>query len=304
MYQKLTPKAVKELAAPHTWPAGIFPVLLTGVFCFFVLDACRPWMFLLILCISILLQSSVNTLNDYFDFVKGTDTEDNFDDVTDASIIYNHLNPRTALAVGLVFFTLAFAGGIVLVWQCGRPLIIMAVIGALAIFLYSGGPYPLSYFPVGEFVSGVVMGGVLPLAAAYALTGSLYWPIWFFSLPLILTIAMIMLTNNTCDIQRDIPAGRKTLAVLLGEKISTRLLFAGFMTAIVLIFVNTALLYPVMLWIPAVMTVHSVPRMKKVWNMIPDQAHRRDCMQNTLKLVILLNVYYLITNISGGFILG
>ncbi|MBE6032796.1 MAG: prenyltransferase [Firmicutes bacterium] len=304
MYQKLTPKAVKELAAPHTWPAGIFPVLLSGVFCFFVFDAFRPVIFILALCISILLQSSVNTLNDYFDFVKGNDTEENFDDETDASIIYNRLNPKTALLVGLVFFGLALIGGIVLIWQCGWPLLVIAIVAALAIFFYSGGPKPISYLPFGELVSGVVMGGFLPLAVVYALTGQLYWMIFLHMLPLILIIAMIMLTNNTCDIERDIVAGRRTLPVLTGAKIASGFLFGGFALSMVLLLVMTVTLYPLMFWIPVIMMIHSIPRMKVIRSVAPGQTNRRILMQNSLKLVIHISVYYLIAHIAGGIFLG
>ncbi|MPM29623.1 1,4-dihydroxy-2-naphthoate octaprenyltransferase [bioreactor metagenome] len=61
------------------------------------------------------------------------------------------------------------------------------------------------------------MGGLIPLAVYTALTGqAALWVLWR-SAPLILGIGLIMLTNNISDIERDIPAGRKTLAVLMGR---------------------------------------------------------------------------------------
>jgi 1,4-dihydroxy-2-naphthoate octaprenyltransferase len=71
--------------------------------------------------------------------------------------------------------------------------------------------------PLGEFTSGVVMGILLPIAVYAAITGEMYWQILFLCLPLMMGIAMIMLTNNSCDIERDSKAGRKTLPVLLGR---------------------------------------------------------------------------------------
>ena len=206
--------------------------------------------------------------------------------------------------MGLCFFGLALAGGIVLIVLCGWPLLAIAVIAALAIFFYSGGPKPISYLPFGELVSGVVMGGFLPLAVVYALTGQLYWMTFLHMLPLILIIAMIMLTNNTCDIARDTEAGRRTLPVLVGAKIASRFLLGGFALAMILVLVLVISLYPLMFWIPVIMMIHSIRRMKIIWNVEPGQANRRTLMQNSLKLVILISVYYLIAHIAGGIFLG
>ena len=159
MYEKLTGKAVKELAAPQTWPASILPVLIAGALSFTLCGALPIGIFALLLLISVLLQSAVNTLNDYFDFVKGTDTAQNSVDTSDASIIYNQLHPKTALAVGCAFLASALLGGLYLVFRCGWPLLVIGLLGALAIYFYSGGPYPISYMPIGEAVSGIMMGG-------------------------------------------------------------------------------------------------------------------------------------------------
>ena len=51
-----------------------------------------------LLAICILMQASVNTFNDYYDFVKGADSEEDNVDVTDAVLVYNHINPRRRFA--------------------------------------------------------------------------------------------------------------------------------------------------------------------------------------------------------------
>ena len=80
--------AAVQLAAPHTWPAAILPVILgTAV-------ACAGGAKLNVLCfaavfiVAVLLQSAVNTLNDYADFVSGLDSADNCPDTSDAALIY------------------------------------------------------------------------------------------------------------------------------------------------------------------------------------------------------------------------
>ena len=49
------------------------------------------------------MQSAVNTLNDYFDFIKGTDCADDYVEVSDAVLVYEHINPKHALLLGLAY---------------------------------------------------------------------------------------------------------------------------------------------------------------------------------------------------------
>ena len=77
-YERFTLKMAVELAAPHTWPASILPVLVATSCAVVHSPALDVFMVCALLAICILMQASVNTFNDYFDFIKGTDTaEDN-----------------------------------------------------------------------------------------------------------------------------------------------------------------------------------------------------------------------------------
>jgi 1,4-dihydroxy-2-naphthoate octaprenyltransferase len=62
------------------------------------------------------------------------------------------------------------------------------------------------------------MGGLIPLGTAACADGRLHWDILFYSLPLICGIALIMMSNNGCDIEKDILAGRRTLPTVLGRE--------------------------------------------------------------------------------------
>ena len=70
-HNPLTLKMAINLAAPHTWPAAIMPTLVA--LC--VASNSTPLsvtMSLTLLVIVTLMQSAVNTFNDYYDFVKGS----------------------------------------------------------------------------------------------------------------------------------------------------------------------------------------------------------------------------------------
>lgn len=216
-YEALTPKMAWFLAAPHTWPAAIMPVLVAaGAACattgsLSVSLACA----LLVICI--LMQSAVNTLNDYFDYVKGTDsTADNVEE-SDAILVYNNVNPASALRLAVGFLVLAFALGGYAIYVAGWIPLAIGLAGALIVVFYSGGKTPISYLPIGEVVSGFTMGGLITLASYQVLTLDFSWMVLVYSIPLMIGIALIMMTNNTCDIEKDIEAERKTLPVLLGR---------------------------------------------------------------------------------------
>lgn len=216
-YQSLTPKMMAELAAPHTWPASIFPVMLALALA--VATSAGPVdgvMVCVLLAISVLFQSAVNTMNDYFDYVKGTDTMENQDDPTDAVLVYNNVNPRHALAYAIALIAAAFALGVYCIIVAGWIPLVIALIGVAILFLYSGGKLPISYLPVGEVVSGFTFGGLITLASYQVLTLNLDFMVLLWGLPVMLGVALIMLTNNGCDIDKDIAARRRTLPVLLG----------------------------------------------------------------------------------------
>lgn len=221
-YGKLKPLFMLQLAAPHTWPAAILPVLLAATLAIAEGYPLSLSLTFTLLLICILMQSAVNTFNDYYDFIKGTDSLDNQDDPTDAVLVYNNINPRSALMLGISFLLVAFALGGYVIYMAGWIPLAIGIIGALIIVLYSAGKTPLSYLPVGEYVSGITMGGLITLACYYALTSDFTLLTLLIALPIMLGIGLIMFTNNTCDIEKDIEAGRKTQAVLLGRKNARR----------------------------------------------------------------------------------
>ncbi len=215
-YGHLTPLMMVQLAAPHTWPASILPVLVAAS-CAATNYSISIIMVCVLLVISALMQSAVNTFNDYYDYIKGTDSADDNVDPSDSVLVYNNVNPRSALIYGIALLVVAFALGVYVVIFAGWIPLVIAVIGALFVVLYSAGKTPISYLPVGELISGVVMGGLIPLACYQALTGCFELMMLLWAIPPIIGVGLIMFTNNTCDIEKDIQSGRHTLAVVLGR---------------------------------------------------------------------------------------
>ena len=207
-----------DIAAPHTWPAAILPVAVATSLAIATGYQVSATLAVVLLAICILMQSSVNTFNDYYDYVKGTDSSEDDVDPTDAVLIYNNVNPRSALLFAIALLISAFVLGGYVIYHAGLIPLAIGAVGAVFVVLYSAGKTPISYLPLGEAVSGIVMGGLIPLACYQVLTGVLTPLAMLWALPEILGIGLIMCTNNTCDIEKDIVAHRRTLSVLLNRE--------------------------------------------------------------------------------------
>lgn len=217
-YERLTARMAIQLAVPNTWVASIYPALFGVLFAGIKGYGLSITSGGLLVAACILMQAAVNTLNNYADYVKGTDTmEDNLEK-NDAVLLYNHINPAHALILGVVYLAAGAALGTACCIKTGPMPLYIGAAGAAVVLLYSGGPLPLSYLPAGELVSGLVMGGLIPLGIAAAADNGLHLEVLLYSLPLIIGIALIMMSNNGCDIEKDSIAGRHTLSVLIGRK--------------------------------------------------------------------------------------
>jgi len=242
IHQPLKLKHVVGLAAPQTWSASVLPAMLGGALSYVLTGRWDTVLFVCLLLIAILMQSAVNTLNDYYDFIKKTDTKENSDDPGDAILVYNDLNLKSVHMLGFGFIACAALPGIWVTMKAGFIPLAIGIVGAAVVVLYSFGKKPISYLPLGEFVSGFVMGGLIPLAVYIALTGEFDFKVLLFALPLIIGIALLMHTNNISDIERDIPSGKKTLSVLMGRKWS-KALYGVIIAAWIIITVCLVLIY-------------------------------------------------------------
>ena len=287
----LTPVMALNLAASHTWPAAIMPMLVAACMSTRV-GPVSVTMALSLLVIVVLMQSAVNTFNDYYDYVKGADSDADNVDPSDAVLVYNDVDPRQALWLAIGFLAAAFLLGIYAIAVAGFVPLVIALIGALFVVLYSAGKSPVSYLPLGEVVSGVVMGGLIPLAAYQVLTGTLDFTVIVLSVPTIIGVGIIMFTNNTCDIERDIPSGRKTLPVLLGRERSRRLYHVLVVVWVADIVANVALCFTNGLIIVPFMLLASYPLLKALFANPLTQERRQQAMPQALTVNIVLGAFY------------
>lgn len=302
-YSPLTPSLAFQLAAPHTWVAAIMPVLFSIEYSAITYSGkVSILLALILLAICILMQSAVNVLNDYFDFKKGTDSAENSsDDAFDAVLVYNNLNPKSVCSLAIGFLIVAAGMGFYLVYLTGWILLVIGLIGALIVFLYSGGKTPISYMPIGELVSGFVMGGLIPLACCYTLSGVFEPLVLLVALPFIFGIGMILFTNSTCDIEKDINVQRKTISVVLGRDMAPNYYHVAILVWIVLIAVLVGLFYPAGMPIVMIMVLAAFPVLRAILNNPLNQKTRDAAMSQIVMLNVILGAFYCLSLTSGSF---
>lgn len=289
-----------QIAAPHTWPAAILPALIAMAYAAANGYTVSAVMALVLLAICILMQAAVNTFNDYYDYVKGSDSAEDNVDPTDAVLVYNNVNPRSALMLAVGFLVVAFALGAYVIWQAGWIPLVIGIVGAIVVVLYSAGKTPISYLPIGELMSGFVMGGLIPLACYQALTKCFDPLMLVWALPTIIGVGLIMLTNNTCDVEKDIESGRKTLPVLLGRSRARALYHALVWIWIALIIVNVLIWFsggwPVLVF----MLAASIPLLKALLSNPLAPPARIGAMAQICSVNIALGAFYAAAVFAGG----
>lgn len=161
--------------------------------------------------------------NSYFDFISGTDIKElNLE--RDKVLVHEGVPARAALLISSLLFAAAGAIGLILAYLTSWYLLLIGGFCMLVGFLYTGGPLPISRTPLGELFAGGFLGSVLFLITNFVLSLSVTIEAALGSLPFLLLIGLILTVNNTCDIQADKVAGRKTLSILLGPERSVTLM--------------------------------------------------------------------------------
>jgi len=152
---------------------------------------------------------------------------------------------KTALIIIYVLFLLSAAFGLYLAYLTDIIILLVGGICFLCGVFYTYGPVPISRQPLGEFLSGLFYGLLIPFIILYInMPRGTFLSLNFnfeiislelkivpmislllFSIIPFCTTANIMLANNICDLEKDIAVKRHTLPYYIGDR--ALYLFAG-----------------------------------------------------------------------------
>lgn len=194
-----------------TLPAAISPVLIGTSYAEQI-----TWInAALALIVALFLQIAVNYANDYSDGIKGADQ--------------NRIGPIRLVASGLasavavrnaayISFLIAAIAGSILSFNISMWLFIIGGISILAAWGYTGGKKPYGYIGFGELSVFVFFGLVATIGSYYIQSEELNWQIFLLSIPVGCLSCAVLVINNLRDLSNDKLVGKRTLAVLLGDK--------------------------------------------------------------------------------------
>jgi 1,4-dihydroxy-2-naphthoate octaprenyltransferase len=207
------------------------------------LDGFRAAPALLALLVALALQVAVNYANDYSDGRRGTDA----DRVGPMRLVGSGAATAGAVlvAAGLAFAVAAVAG-LVLAALSSWWLVAVGAVCIGAAWTYTGGPLPYGYRALGEVFVFVFFGLVAVVGTTYVQTRTLPGLAFAVAVPIGLLSVALLVVNNLRDIAGDAAVGKRTLAVLLGDR-ATRVAYAGLLAVSFLVVLAVGVTRPAVL---------------------------------------------------------
>lgn len=202
-------------ARPKTLTGAITPVMIGTALA--TMDGYFQWLPALICCLfACLMQIAANFINDLFDYLKGTDREDRLG--PERACAQGWISPRAMRTGIIITIALACLIGSALLFFAGWELMFVGIVCVLFAFLYTTGPYPLSYNGWGD-VLVIVFFGFIPVGGTYYVQALTWTPdVTVASLICGLLIDTLLVVNNYRDREADARSGKRTVIVRFGEK--------------------------------------------------------------------------------------
>jgi 1,4-dihydroxy-2-naphthoate octaprenyltransferase len=177
--------------------------------------------------VGLALQVGVNYANDYSDGIRGTDDAR----VGPVRLVASGLKPPPAVKrAAFIAFGVAALAGLALAATTSWWLVLVGAAAIAAAWFYTGGPRPYGYAGLGELFVFVFFGLVATIGTTYVAVERIT------GLSVVMGCAAgclscgLLVINNLRDIPSDAAAGKRTLAVRLGDG-RTRWLYVALVTA-------------------------------------------------------------------------
>ena len=245
-----------HLTRPHTLTASFAPVFLGTTIALTIEGEMINFpLFFAMLVASMLIQAATNMFNEYYDYKLGLDNEHSVG--IGGTIVRHGVAPSTIMAIALSFYGIALLLGIYICAMSSWWIAVVGLICMLIGYLYTGGPYPIAYSPFGELVSGTVMGMGIVLIAFFIQTKTITLEAILLSVPSMILVGAIMLSNNIRDIVGDTEGGRKTMAILVGRRNAVYILSLFFIVSYLWI-VGLVIIEDITYW--ALIVLLSIPK--------------------------------------------
>lgn len=219
-----------RLMRPHTLTASFVPVIL-GTVLALPDTSINMALFLTMLLACLLIQAATNMINEYFDYKRGLDTAESVG--IGGTIVRDGVKPKVILNLAFAFMGIATLLGVYISMNSSWWLALVGTICMSVGYLYTGGPFPISSTPFGELAAGFFMGMIIILISFFIQTGTVTSTSILISIPIMILVGAINMSNNIRDLDGDKKNGRRTLPILLGRKNAIKFLAVLFIISYV-----------------------------------------------------------------------
>lgn len=299
----MTVEAFLKLAEIRTKIASMVPFiagLLFAIYRFNAFDLLNSLLFFLCL---ISLDMFTTVLNNYMDYKKALLKEGYGYEEHNAITAYG-LTLKAVEKTMVILFAFAMVFGFILFLRTSVTILLLGMIGFFIAASYSFGPAPINRSPYGEIFSGLLMGGLIFFVSCIIQMDAgviIFWnhlentvliryreviSVFAASIPFIIAISNIMLSNNICDVKDDIENKRYTLVTFIGRK-NASLLFSSLYIIIYVAFL-CLVIFKVYPWYTLLLVVLAAPLIfKNVQSFVnaPSKAHTFKGSVNNLLLI-------------------
>jgi 1,4-dihydroxy-2-naphthoate octaprenyltransferase len=216
-----------EGARPKTLPAAVVPVVVGTAVAFSQAEVVW-WRAVAALVVALAVQVGTNYANDYSDGIRGTDDVR----VGPVRLVATGLKPAAAVKrAAFVSFGVAALAGLALAAATTWWLVPLGAVCFAAGWFYTGGSHPYGYAGLGEVSVFLFFGVVATVGSAYVHSEQVTMLALGASVPVGALATALLVVNNLRDIPTDTAAGKRTLAVRLGDQ-DTRVLYLVLLTAV------------------------------------------------------------------------
>jgi len=193
-------KAIFIAIRVKTLIASISPVILASVLSL-KYGVFNLMIFSFTLLSSIFIQIGTNFANDLYDYLKGADNQDRLGPTRAVQSQLISINQMKILT--FISFSFAIICGFPLVFKGGYPILIIGVVGIIAGYLYTAGPYPLGYNGWGDFFVFCFFGPIAVCGTYYLQNDLVSLPSVLLGIILGSLSTSLLCVNNIRDVNTD-----------------------------------------------------------------------------------------------------
>ena len=192
------------------------------------------------------LQILSNLINDYYDFLRGTDKKGRAG--FKRALAEGEVSKRQMQTACLIAAGVSVACGLWLVIVGGWVILAIGISALLFAWLYTATDHSLSYLGIADIFVFLYYGVIAASGTYYLQTGQFSWTVWWAGGVSGLISMCVLFINNLRDVDSDRLVGKRTLPVRFGRRVSLALM-------LIVVLLMPVMAYLAFGWSPSMLVV-------------------------------------------------